>query len=175
MIMRMKALQFAVVVLVALALVPVGAHLLARPNKIDLPREQYFTAQSVYLGWWLSSSIILVAAIVSSLMLTIALRGRGAAFWLALTGFVSMTATLVIYFIWTEPANRTTANWTVIPENWRDLRTQWEFSHSVNAVLTFVALCAVTASVLVEPRHRGEPSLSGAAANQAVSRVDLGL
>lgn len=148
--MRLKALQFAVVVLMALALVPVGAHLLARPNKIGLPQDQYFTAQAVYLGWGLPSSIVLFAAIVTSLVLTIVVRGRGAVFWLALAGFVLITATLVIYFIWTEPANRATNNWTTMPDNWTALRTQWEYSHTVNAVLTFIALCAVTWSMLVE-------------------------
>ena len=94
---RSRALQFVVVVLFALALVPVGAHLLARPNKIGLPQEQYFTTQAVYLGWGLPTSIVLIAAIEASLALTIAVRGQGAVFWLVLAGFVLITATLVIY------------------------------------------------------------------------------
>jgi hypothetical protein len=148
----LRALQFVVVMLFALALVPVGAHLLARPNKIDLPQEQYFTTQAVYLGWGLPTSIVLIAAIVASLALTIAVRGQGAVFWLVLAGFVLIAATLVIYFIWTQPANSATDNWMTMPDNWRELRTQWEFGHSVNAVLTFVALGAVTASTLIERR-----------------------
>ncbi len=35
----MRVLQFLAVVLVALALAPVGAHLLARPNKIHLEAD----------------------------------------------------------------------------------------------------------------------------------------
>src|SRR5215207_3847409 len=62
---KLKGLHFAVVVLMALALVPVGAHLLALPNKIDLPQRDYFTVQAIYLGWWLPSGIILVSAIVT--------------------------------------------------------------------------------------------------------------
>jgi hypothetical protein len=155
--MRVRVLQFLVIVLVAMALVPVGAHLLARPNKIELPEEQYFTTQAVYLGWALPTGVVLISAIIASLVLTIVIRGRGAAFWLALTSFVLMTATLVIYFIWTQPANSATTNWTVVPDNWRELRTQWEFGHTVNAVLTFIALCAVTASTLINRQSRQLP------------------
>jgi hypothetical protein len=150
--MGLKVLRFVVVVLFALSLVPVGAHLLARPNKRDLSQEQYFTAQAVYLGWAVPTGIVLIGAIVASLALTIAVRGRGAEFWLALAGFVLISATLVVFFIWTEPANNATTNWTTVRENWRELRTQWEYSHTVNAGLTFIALCAVTASTLIDPR-----------------------
>lgn len=150
--MGAKALQFLVIVLVALALVPVGAHLLARPNKIDLPQYQYFVTQAVYLGWGLPTGIVLISAIAASLVLTIVERGQGTTFWLALTTFVLMAATLVIYSIWTQPANSATSNWTVVPSNWRELRTQWEYSHTVNAVLTCVALCAATSSTFVSQR-----------------------
>lgn len=139
-------------VLVALALVPVGAHLLARPNKIELPADQYFTTQGVYLGWALPTGIVLIAAIVVTLVLALAMRGRGTAFWLALSGFVLIAATLVIFFILTFPANQATSNWTIVPENWQALRTQWEDGHTIDAVLTFMALCAVTASTLVDRR-----------------------
>ena len=36
------------------------------------------------------------------------------------------------------PANQATNNWTQIPANWEHLRWQWEVSHAVNAVITFV-------------------------------------
>jgi energy-coupling factor transporter transmembrane protein EcfT len=151
--MGLKVLRFVVVVLFALALVPVGAHLLARPNKIDLPQEQYFTTQAVYLGWALPTGVVLISAIVASLLLTIAVRGRGAAFWLSLAGFVLIAATLAVFFIWTEPTNNATNNWANVPENWRELRTQWEYRDTANAILTFIALCAVTASALIDRRE----------------------
>ena len=57
-------------------------------------------------------------------------------------------ATLVVFFIWTFPANQATQNWTVQPANWSELRAQWEYSHAVNAVITFVAFCCTVISVL---------------------------
>jgi hypothetical protein len=58
---KARGLQFIVVMLLALALVPVGAHLLALPNKIDLPEQEYFTAQAIYYGWSLPTGFILIA------------------------------------------------------------------------------------------------------------------
>ena len=59
-----------------------------------------------------------------------------------------IAATLAIFFVWTYPANQATANWTVPTPNWQALRTQWEYAHAVNAVLTFLALCLLTWSAV---------------------------
>ena len=128
--------------------------MLARPNKIHLPADQYFTTQSVYLGCAVPTGTVLIAAIIVTLVYTIAMRAHAIAFSLSLTAFILTAATLAIFFIWTFPANQATTNWTVIPENWQALRKKWEFGHMLNAVLTFIALCAVTASTLTDRRSR---------------------
>jgi hypothetical protein len=145
-------MQFLAVVLTALALVPAGAHLFELPNKIGLDQEPYFIVQKIYRGWALFG-IVLFGALAADLGLAIILRRRRAPFWLALTAFILIAATLAIFFTWTYPANQATGNWTEVPDNWRDLRTQWEYAHAVNALLTFLALCAVTlATVLARER-----------------------
>jgi hypothetical protein len=58
-------------------------------------------------------------AIVASLGLAVVMRGRGTASWLALAAFALITATLVIFVMWTQPANAATTNWTVVPDNWQ--------------------------------------------------------
>jgi len=128
--------------------VPVGAHLAALPNKIGLPKEQYFVAQGVYRGWALFG-LVLFGALAANLTLAVMLRRRRAPFWLALTAFVLVAGTLAVFFAWTYPANRATSDWTVAPADWRELRVRWEYSHAVNAVLTFVALCSATLSALL--------------------------
>ena len=145
--MALKIASFFALVLTALALAPGGAHLFALPNKIDLAQQPYFIVQGIYRGWALLG-IVLIGALLANLVLAILSRGRGAPFCWALTGFVLVGATLAIFFAWTYPANQATANWTVAPDNWAALRVQWEYSHAINAVLTFFALCAVTLSVL---------------------------
>jgi hypothetical protein len=145
--MSLRVAQFLATVLIALALVPAAAHLAALPNKIDLPREEYFIVQGIYRGWALFGSV-LFGALAASLVLTILLRGGGPAFRLALGAFLLIAATLAIFFIWTYPANQATHNWTTAPANWMALRAQWEYAHAAGAVLTFAALCLVTASGL---------------------------
>jgi hypothetical protein len=144
----LKIVQFLALVLTALALVPSGAHLFALPNKISLGAEQYFIAQSIYRGWSLFG-IVLFGALIANLALALLLRGRGAPFALALFGFFSIALALVIFFIWTYPANQATNNWTMIPNDWEQLRRQWEYSHAANAVVTFAAFCSVALSSLM--------------------------
>jgi hypothetical protein len=40
-------------------------------------------------------------------------------------------------------------NWTVTPADFEAARRQWEYSHAVSAVLTFIALVAITTSVVI--------------------------
>ena len=72
----------------------------------------------------------------------------GRSFAYALASFLLIAANLAIFFVWTFPTNQATNNWTVVPKNWNKLRIQWEYSHAGNALVTFVAFCALTLSVL---------------------------
>ena len=146
--MGLRVMQFLAVVFTALALVPAGAHLFELPNKIGLAEEEYFVVQSIYRGWALFG-IVLFGALAANLALAIMARRRRAPFRLALVAFLLVAATLAIFFTWTYPANQATSNWTVVPANWQELRLQWEYAHAANAGLTFLALCAVTWSVLL--------------------------
>jgi hypothetical protein len=143
----LKVVQFLALVLTALALVPAGAHLFALPNKINFAAEQYFIVQNIYRGWSLFG-IVLAGALVANLALAVLLRGRGRPFVLALIAFLCIAVTLTIFFVWTYPANQATTNWTTIPNDWEELRRQWEYSHAANALVTLVAFCSVVLSVL---------------------------
>lgn len=147
----MKIIQFLAIILTALTLVPAGAHLFELPNKIHLAETDYFIVQSIYRGWALFG-IVLFGALAANLALTMSLRGQGAAALFALVGFVSIAATLAIFFTFTFPANQATDNWTAVPSNWEQLRWQWEVSHAVNAAITFVGFCSVTLAVLLARR-----------------------
>jgi hypothetical protein len=144
----LRLVQFLAIVLTALALVPAGAHLFELPNKIGLAEEAYFVVQGIYRGWALFG-IVLFGALAANLALAIMVRRKRAPFRLASLAFLAVAATLAIFFTWTYPANLATRDWTVVPTNWQELRLQWEYAHAANAVLTFLALCAVTWSVLL--------------------------
>lgn len=143
--------QFLAIMLTALALVPAGAHLFALPNKIGLAQDDYFVVQGIYRGWALFGPV-LFGALAANLAVAILVRRERTPFWLALLAFLLVGATLVIFFTWTFPANQATSNWTVVPGNWQELRVQWEYAHAINAVLTFLALGAITLSVLLSRR-----------------------
>jgi len=124
----------------ALAFVPVGAHLFELPNKIGLSEQHYFVVQSIYRGWALFG-VVIFAAIAANLTVAATLWHKGRPFWPSFAAGLLLAATLLVFFEWTYPANLATNNWTVVIADWKALRTQWELSHGVNALLTFIALC----------------------------------
>jgi uncharacterized membrane protein HdeD (DUF308 family) len=148
--MAARALKLAAILLTALALVPAGAHLFALPNKIGLSEQDYFVVQGIYRGWALFG-FVLIPAIIADLALAVILRRQRGAFAPALAGFLLIAASLVVFFAWTFPANQVTSNWTVVPENWQELRRQWEYAHAFGAVLTFAGLCCVSWASLKAP------------------------
>jgi hypothetical protein len=145
--MGTKVLQFCAIMLTAMALVPAGAHLFELPNKIGLDQNAYFTVQGIYRGWALFG-IALIGALVANGVLALLLVLRRRPYVLPLAAFLLMAATLAIFFTWTYPANQATSDWTLPAANWQELRAHWEYAHAVNAVLTFIALCCLTWSVV---------------------------
>ena len=149
--MAVRVLQVLAVLFTALALVPSGAHFFELPAKIGMSQEQYFTVQQIYLGWrWFG--LVLFGALVSDIALVVMLRGDSQAFRLAAVGALGIAATLAIFFIWILPANVATNNWLVAPANWQALRTQWEYGHAVNAVITFAATASLVLALVLSRR-----------------------
>jgi hypothetical protein len=141
------------IIAVALCLVPAGAHLFELPNKMALGPAQYMTVQTIYAGWALFG-----IAVFSALALTawhaLTARGHRAAFLLSLAAFALIAATQAIFWTYTFPMNALTQNWTVPPPDLEWARRQWEYSHAVNALLTFAAFVAITLSVVMASADR---------------------
>ena len=79
-------------------------------------------------------------------------RSDRTAFFLSLAAFLCLAATQGIFWMFTYPMNAASNHWTVTPAHFESARQQWGYSHSVNAVLTFVALVTITASVVARKR-----------------------
>jgi hypothetical protein len=139
--------RFLAIVLTGLAVIAPAAHLFELPGKIDMSASDYFVVQRIYLGWWMVG-LLLPAAFIANLGLAIAVRHDSSAFWPAIAAMALIAVNLVIFVIWTQPANAATENWAVRPENWEALRRQWEYSHAVNAGVTLLAFCAATLAAL---------------------------
>jgi hypothetical protein len=121
---------------------PAGAHLLELPGKLSMTREEYFIVQDIYRGWALFG-FVLVGAVALNFVLTVMLHGERLHFALACLAFLLLTSTLAVFFLGASPANQATQNWTYIPDNWRALRSQWEYGHAIGAGLNFLAFCAL--------------------------------
>jgi hypothetical protein len=147
--MTSEALKFLAIVLCALALVPGGAHVMELPNKINLSSERYATVQQLYRGWALSG-VLVIAALLATLGLALALRGEEG-FVAAVIAFLCIAGTQAVFWSSTYPVNAATQNWTVLPENWQQLRVRWEYSHAASALLNLIALIASTAAALRAP------------------------
>jgi hypothetical protein len=146
--------RFCSVFFVALALVPLMAHLLELPHKIHLSREDYFTVQQIYRGWSLLG-LVTFAALVSTLLLAILSRRNPPALGWSLASFFAVAATQVVFWTFTFPTNQATDNWTKRPDDWQALRTQWEYSHAASAGLNLLALVTVILAVLAPGSRDG--------------------
>lgn len=143
------SIRFLAVIVTGLAVIAPAAHLFVLPNKIELPQDAYFTVQSIYNGWWIVG-LALPLALTANLALAISSQDA-TSFRLALVAAGLIALNLVIFIIWTQPANAATNNWTLRPDNWQTLRNQWEYSHAVNAAVTFAAFCVATVTALRTP------------------------
>ena len=150
--MAFDSMRLLAVISVALCLIPAGAHFFELANKMSLSTAEYITTQKIYAGWSFFG-VVIIAAIVFTLMHTLMVRAERTAFLLSLTALLCLGATQVIFWTFTYPMNAATNNWSVIPQDFEAARLQWEYSHAVNAVLTFVALVTITLSTLLYKRE----------------------
>ncbi|MDF1609644.1 DUF1772 domain-containing protein [Hoeflea sp. YIM 152468] len=145
--MNVRLVQFVALIMAVLALVPSAAHLFELPGKTDLTVTDYYVVQSIYSGWALFGAVW-IAALIASAVLAVLVRRQRWPLRLATMSSLCFVLMFAIFFIWTSPANQATANWTSIPANWEVLRAQWEYSHAVNSVIVFAAVCCVYLSAV---------------------------
>ena len=145
--MTLRTFYFFSLLFAAFALVPAGAHLAELANKMKLGATEYQTVQQIYRGWEIFG-VVVVGALASTFALTIGLRGHPTAFTPALIALLCIVATQVVFWTLTFPVNRMTVNWTVLPDNWAELRARWEYSHAASAGLNAAALIALIVSLL---------------------------
>ena len=152
--MVFESVRLLAVISVVLCLIPAGAHFFELVNKMSLSTAEYITTQKIYAGWSFFG-VAIIAAIVFTLTHTLMVRAKRTAFLLSLTALLCLGATQVIFWTFTYPMNAATNNWTVTPQDFEAARLQWEYSHAVNAVLTFVALVTITLSAFTYTRDTG--------------------
>ena len=143
----LRMLYFLSLMLTAIGMSLALAHFFELPNKIEISAAHYLIVQRNYDNW-ATIGLVVPAAFLSVVALTIALRGTGAPFSLALIALILLVGELVVFWGFIFPVNQATENWTMLPDNWQALRTQWEYSHAVRAILYVLAVGALVMSVL---------------------------
>jgi hypothetical protein len=136
----------------ALALGAALAHALELPNKIHLPREQYFVVQQAYRGWSQLAYLLLVE-LVSMIAVAVMSRDEPRVFWFVVAAIVCLACAQALFWIFTYPANVATQNWTHAPANWEALRDRWEYSHAGGAGFQVLAMAALIVAVLARTRR----------------------
>jgi hypothetical protein len=131
----------------ALALAAALAHVLALPNKINLPEREYFIVQQAYRGWNQLAYLLLV-----ELMSMLAIAGPSwhepRVLWPTLAAILCLLSAQALFWTFTYPANVATDNWTAIPADWDSLRTRWEYSHALGAAFQVLAMSALIIAAL---------------------------
>jgi hypothetical protein len=154
----LQALQVLLLTALAVSLIPAGAHLFEMAGKLNLSAEAYMQVQTIYAGWALFGISIFLSLVLLALHAWL-LRHDRRAMWLSLLALALIGLTQVIFWTYTQPMNALTENWTVAPPDISAARAQWEYSHAVNAVLTFAAFLAGAASVVLSRRQMRLPDL----------------
>ena len=57
----------------------------------------------------------------------------------SLIALLLLVGELVAFWGFIFPVNQATQNWTMLPDNWQALRSQWEYAHAVRAILYVLA------------------------------------
>jgi hypothetical protein len=135
----------------ALALGGALAHLFELPNKLSLPREEYFVVQSIYRGWN-RLAYVLAFELASMLAIVFMSRGQPRVFRSAVVALLCLVAAQVMFWVYTYPTIVAAGNWTTVPENWEMLRRDWEESHAAGAVFQLLAMSARIVAVLTRAR-----------------------
>ena len=100
--MLLKSVRVVTIVMVALCLVPAGAHFFELANKMSLSMTEYMTTQKIYAGWSFFG-VAIYAAIVLTLTHTLMVRNDRTTFILSLTALLCLGATQVIFWTFTYP------------------------------------------------------------------------
>jgi hypothetical protein len=148
-----NGIKFLTLLLAAITLSALMAHLMELPAKINLSRQDYQLVQGIYNGWaWLG--IAEIGALVLTFIWLIMERKRKYTFLLVALG--CFTVSLIIFFAFTFPTNQTTANWTHLPSDWEALRKQWEYSHAIRALLSFSGFSFLIVTLLEKSNRHAD-------------------
>jgi hypothetical protein len=164
-------LQIATTFLASVAFGLALAHALEKPGKMRLDEETYLAAQTIYYPGFTIGGASEPLAIVGSIALLLLTRPGTPAFWLTLTGMVSVLAMQLVFWVMTQPVNRYWLRTQQLkgiaakffsadmklrptddaeePRDWKVMRDRWEFSHFLRTILSGIALVSLLVAIAI--------------------------
>jgi hypothetical protein len=122
-------------------------------RKIGLDREAYFTVQAIYAGWAWFAIPIFAAIVLNGALFVVERRRNPASARAALISSLLIIASFGVFLVWVFPANQATVNWTQVPDDWQDLRRQWEYGYAANALIVFAALLVTGRAIMASLKN----------------------
>lgn len=168
----MLVMEVVAVFLAAVAMALALAHALELPGKLRLDKETYIAVQSIYYPGFTFAGVGEVLAVLAALVLLLVTPVDTTAFLLTLLGFAALVAMHGAYWVLVHPVNRfwlkdrelsalgagffglggtrrRESDGVRREDLWKRHRDRWEYAHVLRAVLSVVALIALTAAVAV--------------------------
>lgn len=155
----LRTWRFIVLLLVALGLIPGGAHVLELPPKMGYEAELYATVTStLYRFFGLVGGVVQVSSILAAAVLSFLVRGRST-FRSTLAGTLSLVVSLLLWMTLVAPVN---AEWfeviesapEFVPAAYERLRPRWEYGHVAAFTAWFIGFNLLLLSVIGDtPAH----------------------
>ena len=168
--MSLRVWRFATLLLAALSLTMESAHVLELPQKLRYDPTMYAAVNTTLYRWFaIVGAVYQVGAILLAAILTVLVRGRGAAFGWTLAGAILLAAAFVVWLAVVAPVNATVAaalhdDAASVPQLWMQLRARWEYGHATGFIVQVLGFGALLVSVLIETPVRRSPGARSAAA-----------
>ena len=147
------------------------AHALELPGKKRLGREAYLTVQTIYYPGFTIGGFAEPLSAVATLVLFFLMRSDVGTPWLMIAAFASLLVMHAIFWIVVQPVNRywlrnqqleglgqrffagnpaaqKETQGSPDHDRWMEMRNRWEYSHFVRAILSLIALIALSATVI---------------------------
>jgi hypothetical protein len=151
--MFMRFWRFITLMLTALNMAMAFSHLLQMGPRLSYDGPMWRSTQNMYINYGPPiGSTIEMGAFGSTLLLSILVFRRGATARWTWLGMICFAIAQVLYWFLVQPVNNQMITWPLdsVPPGWESLRSQWEYTHAVRAILMILGFASLVRSVLVE-------------------------
>ena len=151
--MLLKIARLTTILFIALSMGPAICHFLEMPAKMSYDGSIWLMLHhTLYQNFGKLGAFFEVGAVLLSIWLTYLVRRSPLPFFWTFIGAFCLVLAHAAFWLWIDPVNRIMISATekTLPENWEVLRLQWEYTHSLRAVLETMALAAIVYSILAE-------------------------